>query len=64
MVHPAEMWGIPIDIDWFFYPTTQIVDNLKTAGFVLEDVIERWPYPDIEYQGKRGYIFARKADQE
>ena len=35
-------------------------DYLKTAGFVVDEVIERPPYPDIEHQSQRAYIFARR----
>ena len=35
--------------------------ELEAAGLVVEDVIERKPYaPDVEYQSRRAYVFARK----
>ena len=34
--------------------------SIREAGFELEEVIERDPYPDVEYQSRRAYIFARK----
>jgi len=34
---------------------------METAGFVIDDVVERGPYaPEVEYQSRRAYIFARK----
>jgi hypothetical protein len=33
---------------------------LKRVGFVRVEVIERRPYPGVEYQGPRAYFFARK----
>ncbi len=33
---------------------------LKEAGFEPEEAIERDPYPEIEYQSRRAYVFARK----
>jgi hypothetical protein len=35
---------------------------LETVGFAIEEIIEREPYsPEVEYQSRRAYIFARKA---
>jgi hypothetical protein len=37
---------------------------LRAAGFQLEETIERDPYPpEVEYQSRRAYIFARKAKE-
>jgi len=33
---------------------------LITAGFEIEEVVEREPYPEVEYQSRRAYIFARR----
>ena len=60
-VHKDEWWGKPVAIDFFFYETTQMKDNLCKAGFELSEVIERDPYPEIEYQSRRAYIFARSG---
>jgi hypothetical protein len=40
--------------------TGQVRDALEKAGFAVDEVIERDPYPEIEYQSRRAYIFARK----
>jgi ubiquinone/menaquinone biosynthesis C-methylase UbiE len=32
----------------------------KSAGLVIEEIIEREPYPEVEYQSRRAYILARK----
>jgi len=38
-----------------------VADYLRAAGFVIEEIVEREPYaPDVEYQSRRAYIFARK----
>ena len=34
--------------------------DLEVAGFTIEEVVEREPYPDVEYPSRRAYIFARK----
>ena len=56
-----ELWGRPIDMDFFFFEPPVIKRELEAAGLVVEDVIERKPYaPDVEYQSRRAYVFARK----
>jgi len=61
VVHPDELLGHPISMDFFFFQPHLIKGLLETAGFVIEEIIEREPYaPGIEYQSRRAYIFARK----
>lgn len=60
-VRERELWGRPIDMDFFLFEPPMIRRELERAGFVVEDTIERGPYaPDVEYQSRRAYIFARK----
>jgi hypothetical protein len=35
---------------------------LTAAGFEIEEIIEREPYPDVEHPSRRCYIFARRAE--
>jgi SAM-dependent methyltransferase len=51
----------PISMDFFFFQPAEIQRQLELAGFAIEDIIEREPYPDVEYQSRRAYIFARKV---
>jgi hypothetical protein len=37
---------------------------LREAGFEIEETIEREPYPDVEHQSRRCYIFARQPMSE
>ena len=56
-----ELWGKPISMNFFLLPTPEIRRYVETAGFDIEEVNEREPYaPDVEYQSRRAYIFARK----
>ncbi len=58
---PRELWGQPIDMEFFFYRPAAIEQLLREAGFAIDEVIEREPYaPEVEYQSRRAYIFARK----
>jgi len=59
--HEQELWGHPITMDFFFFQPPEIQRLLEAAGFVIGEIIERPPYPpEVEYQSRRAYIFARK----
>ncbi len=60
MVHLDEWWGRKVTLDFHFFETEEMKSYLSTAGFELEEVIERDPYPEIEVQTRRSYIFAGK----
>lgn len=56
-----ELWGLPVSMNFFFVPASVAKHHLESAGFRIEDVLERGPYPPgVEYQSQRAYIFARK----
>jgi SAM-dependent methyltransferase len=60
-VHKDEWWGNAVSVDFHFYETEEMKARLTAAGFEWAEVIERDPYPpDIEFQSRRAYIFARK----
>jgi SAM-dependent methyltransferase len=60
--HVEELWGCAVCLDFYFFGTADIAGYLAAAGFEVEEVVEREPYPpDVEYQSRRAYIFARKA---
>jgi ubiquinone/menaquinone biosynthesis C-methylase UbiE len=60
--HEEELWGRTVDMDFFLFQPSEIRKYLEAAGFVVEEIIEREPYaPEVEYQSRRAYIFARKA---
>jgi len=62
VIRPEELWGTRISIEFYHLQPDWIVDLLTTAGFELEELVEREPYaPDVEYQSRRAYVFARKA---
>jgi len=59
--HVDELVGKEVSLDFFFFETGEVKDYLRTAGFELEEAIERDPYSEeVEYQSRRAYIFARK----
>jgi len=60
-LHDVELWGLSISMDFFLFQPTEIRRYLEVTGFAIEEIIEREPYsPEVEYQSRRAYIFARK----
>jgi hypothetical protein len=55
-----EFLGRKIDIDFMFFTTDFISRRLMDIGFEKIEVIEREPYPGIEYNSRRAYVFAKK----
>ena len=55
-----EFLGREVDIDFMFFTTDFIDCCLKKCGFVEVEAIEREPYPGVEYQSRRAYVWARK----
>jgi SAM-dependent methyltransferase len=58
--HLDQWWGKEVSLDFIFFETEEMKEQLKTVGFELQEVIEREPYSEVEYQSRRAYIFARK----
>jgi SAM-dependent methyltransferase/GNAT superfamily N-acetyltransferase len=60
-LHLDEWLGKEVSLDFHFFETEEMKGYLGAAGFELEEVIERDPYPDMEVQTRRAYVFARKS---
>jgi ubiquinone/menaquinone biosynthesis C-methylase UbiE len=60
IIHVDELWGQPIALDFFLFQPPAIRSYLESAGFVVEESIERGHYPEVEYPTRRAYLFARK----
>jgi ubiquinone/menaquinone biosynthesis C-methylase UbiE len=60
VLHEDELWGQKISMDFLLLQPSEIRLDLEVAGFTIEEVVEREPYPDVEYPSRRAYIFARK----
>jgi SAM-dependent methyltransferase len=59
--HLDDWWDKKVNVDFVFFETAEMKGYLRAAGFLLEEVIERDPYPEaVEYQSRRAYIFAAK----
>lgn len=59
-IHLNEFLGKAVDMDFMFFTTDFICRCLEGIGFQEIEVVERDPYPDVEYQSRRAYLFARK----
>ncbi len=59
-VHRDEWLGKEVSVDFHFFEREEMKGYLRAAGFSLEEVVERDPYPEVEYPSRRAYIFARK----
>ncbi len=59
-IHIEEFLGKKVDIDFMFYTTDFISSCLKDSGFGKIEIIEREPYPGVEYESRRAYVFATK----
>ena len=59
-MHVEEFLGRKTDIDFMFFSVDFVSGCLKKCGFTDIEIIEREPYPDVEYQSRRAYVFAVK----
>ncbi len=60
-LHLTEWWEQLVDLDFHFFQPAEMAHFLEQAGFVLEETIEREPYPEVEHPSRRCYILARKS---
>ena len=63
-IHVDESMGKKVDIDFMFFTTDFILNCIKNIGFIKIEIIDRDPYPEIEYQSRRAYVFAKKPNQK
>ena len=59
--HLDELFGKKVSLDFVFFETEEMKQYLERAGFEIEEVTEREPYPEVEVQTRRAYIFAEKS---
>jgi SAM-dependent methyltransferase len=62
-IHLDEWWGQQVCVDFFLFQSAEMAGYLTAAGFEIEEIIEREPYPDVEHQSRRSYIFARRPQE-
>ena len=59
-IHLDEWWNQKVNVDFYFFRSEEIAEHLRASGFEVEEILEREPYPDVEHQSRRAYIFARR----
>ena len=59
-IRVEEYLGKKVDIELRLFKTDFIVTCLKNCGFKIIDIINREPYPEVEYETRRAYVFATK----
>jgi SAM-dependent methyltransferase len=59
---PGEMWGTPVALEFSFFTRGQLEGALLKAGFAIEEIIQRAPYPDVEVATERLYASAIATD--
>lgn len=59
-LHLERFLGRRVDTDFMFFTGEFISACLQECGFEQVEIIEREPYPGVEYQSRRAYVFARK----
>jgi SAM-dependent methyltransferase len=60
VLHLDEWWGKQVSVDFIFFRPEEMTGLLRSAGFQVGEVVERDPYPEVEHQSRRAYIFAEK----
>lgn len=58
--HFDALWEQPVTLDFIFFERAEMSAYLQDGGFVIDDIVERDPYPDVEAQTRRIYVFAHK----
>lgn len=58
--HMEELWGLAVTLDFIFFEVAEMQGYLREAGFSVEEVTEREPYPDVEAPTRRAYMTAVK----
>jgi SAM-dependent methyltransferase len=59
--HLDEWWGVPVSVDFRFFPVDRLTGWLAEAGFAVTAVLERDAYPDVEVATRRAYVTAVSA---
>src|SRR5215831_3036158 len=61
VVHADEVWGVSVDLEARFFAMHDLVARLTRLRFRVLEQLQREPYPEVEYQSVRGYIWGQKT---
>jgi SAM-dependent methyltransferase len=59
-VHLDEWWDRPVRLDFEFFGSQEMAGYLRSAGFQVEQVVERDPYPEVDHPSRRANVLARR----
>ena len=59
--HSVEWFGAEVDVSFRFFDPAWLSAELERAGFAIESITRRQPYPGAEVATPRLYILARAA---
>jgi SAM-dependent methyltransferase len=60
-VQVEDLWDSGAALEFHFSRVETVTSYIRNARFEIEEIIEREPYaPEVEYQSRRAYIFAKK----
>jgi len=59
--HSTEWFGAAVDVSFRFFDPGRLAAELDRAGFAIEAVTRRQPYPGVEVATERAYFLARAA---
>ncbi|HEY9076543.1 MAG TPA: class I SAM-dependent methyltransferase [Anaerolineaceae bacterium] len=63
VIRTQEFMGEQVGIDFYLFEVAEMYGYLCKAGFVVDEIIQRAPYPDVESQTRRAYVFAHKPGE-
>lgn len=61
VVHVDELFGVPVSLDFRFFPPGTVIDALRSARLAVRERVEREPYEGAEYPSRRCYLLAWAA---
>lgn len=60
-VRVDDLWGQPVDLDFRFHRSSEVISALSAANLIVTESVEREPYEGVEYPSRRCYLLARAA---
>lgn len=59
-IHLDDWWERKVSLDFYFFEPSLVAGVLVEAGFCVDEIIERDPYPGVEHPSRRAYLFCTK----
>jgi SAM-dependent methyltransferase len=62
VLHLDTWWEKQVDLDFHFWQPATVTGALRAAGFTIEALVQRAPYPDVEHPSERAYVLAQRME--